>query len=140
MIEQGGTLRAPFGQIVLKATDNLTLGAGSVTSVTGDGLILPYGDLSNNENWTAQGRCGPITTLPEKRITLDAPDRQSRRGATVDIRGGGDLYAWEHVPGPGGSHDVLTRPGMYAIVPALANSNAPGDASMRRRPHLARRR
>src|SRR5262249_17488959 len=43
-------------------------------------------------------------------------------GSTVDIRGGGDLVAFEHVPGPGGSHDVLALPGLYAILPALNNA------------------
>ncbi len=42
----------------------------------------------------------------------------------VDIRGGGDLYAWEHVPGPGGSHDVLAGSGMYAVMPGLSASAA----------------
>ncbi|WP_176454749.1 filamentous haemagglutinin family protein [Tardiphaga sp. OK246] len=130
VIEQGGTLRAPFGQIVLKATDKLTLGAGSVTSVTGDGLLLPYGNLSNNENWTVPtGSSSPaiITTPPEKRITLEAPSVDLAAGSVVDIRGGGDLYAWEHVPGPGGSHDVLARPGMYAIMPAMGAVTAIGE-------------
>ncbi|MDE5457055.1 filamentous hemagglutinin N-terminal domain-containing protein [Bradyrhizobium sp. CSA112] len=130
VIEQSGTLRAPFGQIVLKATDKLTLGAGSVTSVTGDGLILPYGNLSNNENWTLPTGSGLppiITSPPEKRITLDAPSVDLVAGSVVDIRGGGDLHVWEHVTGPGGSHDVLTRPGMYAIMPALGPVTAIGE-------------
>ncbi|WP_441276644.1 filamentous hemagglutinin family protein [Tardiphaga sp. 172_B4_N1_3] len=130
VIEQGGTLRAPFGQIVLKATDKLTLGAGSVTSVTGDGLLLPYGNLSNNENWTLPTGSGSptiITTPPEKRITLEAPSVDLAAGSVVDIRGGGDLHAWEHVPGPGGSHDVLARPGMYAIMPAMGPVTAIGE-------------
>ncbi len=130
VIEQGGTLRAPFGQIVLKATDKLTLGAGSVTSVTGDGLILPYGNLSNNENWTLPTGTGLppiITSPPEKRITLEAPSVDLAAGSVVDIRGGGDLHAWEHVAGPGGSHDVLARPGMYAIMPALGPVTAIGE-------------
>lgn len=126
VIEQGGTLRAPFGQITLKAGQKLTLGAGSVTSVSGDGLILPYGNLSNNENWTIVttdgGQANVISSLPEKRITLDAPSVELAAGSVVDIRGGGDLHAWEHVPGPGGSHDVLSTPGVYAIVPALNNT------------------
>lgn len=129
VIEQGGTLRAPFGQIVLKATDKLTLGAGSVTSVTGDGLILPYGNLSNNENWTLPTGTGLppiITSPPEKRITLEAPSVDLAAGSVVDIRGG-DLHAWEHVTGPGGSHDVLARPGMYAIMPELGPVTAIGE-------------
>jgi filamentous hemagglutinin family protein len=133
VIEQGGTLRAPFGEIVLKASDTLTLLAGSVTSVSGDGLILPYGALSNNEHWTitAPGQePQPITALPEKRITLDAPNVAVAAGSVIDIRGGGDLYASEHVPGPGGSHNVLARPGMFAILPALDGA-AVTDAGIR---------
>ncbi|WP_441240899.1 filamentous haemagglutinin family protein [Tardiphaga sp. 768_D3_N2_1] len=131
VIEQGGTLRAPFGQIILKATDKLTLGAGSITSVSGDGLLLPYGNLSNNENWTLPTSSGVpviITTPPEKRITLEAPSVDLAAGSVVDIRGGGDLHALEHVPGPGGSHDVLTRPGMYAIMPAMGPVTAIGQS------------
>ena len=135
VIEQGGTVRAPFGQITLKASQRLTLGTGSVTSVSGDGLILPYGNLSNNENWTiVTGASQPATTLsnlPEKRITLDAPTVDLAAGSTVDIRGGGDLHAWEHVPGPGGSYDVLSLPGVYAVVPLLSNAIGTSDTGIR---------
>ncbi|WP_213285445.1 filamentous haemagglutinin family protein [Bradyrhizobium sp. sGM-13] len=135
VIEQGGILRAPFGQITLKASQKLTLGAGSVTSVSGDSLILPYGNLSNNENWTIVtadgGQATVIASLPEKRITLDAPNVDLAAGSVVDIRGGGDLHASEHVPGPGGSHNVLSRPGLYAIVPALNNTIGVPDATLR---------
>lgn len=51
VIEQNGVLRAPFGQIELIASNQLTLGAGSITSVSGAGLMVPYGTLSNNEHW-----------------------------------------------------------------------------------------
>ena len=73
VIEQGGTLRAPFGQIALKASDKLTLVAGSVTSISGDGLVLPYGNLRDNEQWilphpSGLGEPTPITALPEKRM------------------------------------------------------------------------
>lgn len=133
IIEQGGTLRAPFGQITLKASQRLTLGAGSVTSVTGEGLVLPYGGLSNNENWTVANGTTPTTiaSLPEKRITLEAPAVELATGSVVNIRGGGDLMAWEHVPGPGGSHNVLALPGMYAVMPAFGNAIAPNAASIR---------
>ncbi|WP_082646490.1 filamentous haemagglutinin family protein [Bradyrhizobium valentinum] len=135
VIEQGGNLRAPFGQITLKASQRLTLGSGSVTSVSGDGLILPYGNLSNNESWTIVtselGQPVTIASLPEKRITLDGPSVDLAAGSVVDIRGGGDLHASEHVPGPGGSHNVLSRPGLYAIVPALNNTIGVPDATLR---------
>lgn len=132
-IEQNGTLRAPFGQITLKASQRLALGTGSVTSVTGDGLVLPYGGLSNNENWTVTNGTLPTTigSLPEKRVTLEAPTVELAAGSVVNIKGGGDLMAWEQVPGPGGSHDVLALPGVYAVMPAFASATAPNSASLR---------
>ncbi|OHV97371.1 hypothetical protein AKG95_09030 [Janthinobacterium lividum] len=125
VIEQNGVLRAPFGQIELIASNQLTLGAGSITSVSGAGLMVPYGTLSNNEHWQdptkpADGSnpaTGSLTSPPEKRISMASPNINLAQGAVVDIRGGGDLYAWEFVPGPGGSHDILNMPGMYAVMP-----------------------
>ncbi|WP_411886861.1 hypothetical protein, partial [Polaromonas sp. YR568] len=58
VIEQNGVLRAPFGQIELVAGNRLTLGAGSITSVSGAGLMLPYGTLSNNEHWKDPTKAG----------------------------------------------------------------------------------
>jgi filamentous hemagglutinin len=134
VIEQDGVLRAPFGQIALNASERLTLGTNSLTSVSGAGLDVLYGSLRNAEYWldpaNPQGRnranAGDassldenryLSSLPEKRVLLQAPDVAMAAGAVVDIAGGGDLHAWEHVPGSGGSHDVLTLPGMYAVLP-----------------------
>ncbi|MDI4235570.1 filamentous hemagglutinin family protein [Bradyrhizobium sp. Arg237L] len=133
-IAQNGVVRAPFGSITFTATDSIALGAGSITSVSGDGLVLPYGTLSNNEFWndplakpTEANPTPTLGKLPEKNIVLNAPGVTLAAGSVVDIRGGGDLYAWEHVPGPGGSHDVLTQPGLYAIMPGLNASTASQD-------------
>ncbi|MGJ7484376.1 filamentous hemagglutinin family protein [Variovorax sp. LT2P21] len=125
VIEQNGVLRAPFGQIELVAGDRLSLGADSITSVSGAGLLLPYGTLLNNENWKdpanagdgASASSGTLTSPPEKRITMKSPNVDLAKGAVIDITGGGDLYAWEFVPGPGGSNDLLARPGMFAVMP-----------------------
>lgn len=134
LIEQHGVLRAPFGEIVLDAGERLALGEGSLTSVSGAGLTIPYGTLSNNEYWLdpanpqGKNRAKPgdnvlaqenryLSALPEKRVSLQAPQVDMAAGAVVDVAGGGDVYAWEHVPGPGGSHDMLTLPGMYAVLP-----------------------
>ena len=131
VIVQNGVLRAPFGSITLTATDSITLGAGSITSVSGDGLIVPYGTLSNNEFWvdpitksTNSDLTPTLSKLPEKNIVLQGPKVTLAAGSVVDIRGGGDLIAWEHVPGPGGSHDVLAQAGVYAVVPSLNVSAA----------------
>lgn len=133
-IAQNGTLLAPFGSITLKSTDSVsgkvTLGAGSVTSVSGAGTVVPYGNLRNGEEWiapdatydTKAGQSVATGAPPEKRITLDARSIEQADGALVDISGGGDLTAWEHVPGPGGSHDVLAMSGVYAILPSQAGA------------------
>ena len=134
VIEQHGVLRAPFGQIALNAGERLVLGADSRTSVSGAGLDVLYGSLRNAEYWLDPanpsgrnrangGDANPLdenrylSSLPEKRVSLQAPDVAMAAGAVVDIAGGGELHAWEHVPGSGGSHDVLTLPGMYAVLP-----------------------
>ncbi|WP_296782160.1 filamentous haemagglutinin family protein [Variovorax sp.] len=132
-IAQNGVLRAPFGQIVLKAGESVTLGAGSITSVSGDGLVLPYGALRNNEFWTDPTRpqteaAVDLNAPPEKRITLDAPSVELAAGSVVDVAGGGDLHAREFVPGTGGSHDLLAMPGVFAILPASRAAMAPGAA------------
>ncbi len=131
VIVQNGTVRAPFGSIVFEATDSITLGAGSITSVSGDGLVVPYGMLSNNEFWvdptlktTNAETPISLSKLPEKNIVLQSPKVALAAGSVVDIRGGGDLIAWEHVPGPGGSHDVLAQAGVYAIIPGMKVSGA----------------
>ena len=60
-------------------------------------------------------------------------------GSIVDLKGGGDLYAYEFIPGTGGSHDILTpiqhrhlhiqhgyqypdHRQVYAIVPGLSSA------------------
>src|SRR5208337_5114087 len=47
-IEVGGTLLAPFGQIALDANESLTLSNGSLISVSGAGLDVPYGQTQQN--------------------------------------------------------------------------------------------
>lgn len=132
-IEQDGTLLAPFGTITLDAANSLTLGAGSRTSVSGNGLILPYGNLSNGDSWTltplGSTTANVLSALPEKKVTLSAPTVNQKAGAVIDIRGGGDLYASEFVAGPGGSHDVLAMAGIYAVMPSYTSSIAPRDSS-----------
>ena len=48
----------------------------------------------------------------------------------MDVSGGGDLYAYEWVPGTGGRNDALApgaTKGLYAIVPSLQGQFAPYD-------------
>ncbi|WP_148715273.1 filamentous haemagglutinin family protein [Chitinolyticbacter meiyuanensis] len=133
-IEQGGTLRAPSGHIVLGSigdqdgnfaplsnalngmppprTDMVTLSPGSTTSVSLAGLTVPYGITVDGTNWqyspyTPQPR--EINAPPEKQILINAGNIALQDGATVDLSGGGDLLGLEWVPGTGGTRDVLAR-------------------------------
>lgn len=145
-IVQGGVLRAPVGEINLNAVDttdpltgatipgSVTLTAGSVTSVAADGALIPYGSTVNGQQWTYS----PNPTLtdivgapPAKAVNLQGANVAVSKGATVDLSGGGDLYAYEFVAGSGGSRDVLAPSSnvyTYAIVPSLGSQFAPVDA------------
>lgn len=135
-IEQHGVLWSPFGQISFSVTDSLSFGAGSLTSVSGNGLTAPYGQTVNGQgSWQLNGQS--LSALPEKTITVNAPGKaiDVKEGATLDLSAGGQVLAWEFVAGPGGSKDVFT--GSYdnsgntafAVVPT-AKGYAPVDLDL----------
>ncbi len=129
-IEQRGVLKAPFGTISLEAGDTLTLAAGSITSVSGEAQLIPFGrtDLGGRDYVYDLGVNNLIiTNPPEKQINLAGATVNFASDAVVDLSGGGDLYAYEFIPGPGGSRDVLDTAGSYAILPALGGEFAPFD-------------
>ncbi len=134
---QAGTVRAPQGQIDLRATQRLELASGSVTSVSGDGMTVLYGSTLDGVQWRyADGsQSNSVNTIkvldavsPEgKRLTLAAPDTTVAAGATVDLRGGGNVLAVEFVPGNGGDVDVATAVNTFAIVPRSHLDGVPYD-------------
>ncbi len=152
VIEQQGTLRAPFGTInlgwdgtgtaprdllagttsSLPVTTQLTLGATSVTSVsavdpaTGKGIIIPYGVSLDGTTWI-DPRGVDITAggLPEKIINISGANISMASGATVDLRGGGDLFAYRWIEGNGGPVDVLESQGSFAILPDYEANHSP---------------
>ncbi len=157
VINQDGILRAPLGMINLgwdgsgaapstdritggpvSSSQNLSLGAGSVTSVSGNsagvvsgtGLPIPYGINLNGTSWidptgTDITGGGP----PSKMINLDGVKVAIASGADVDASGGGDLYAYQFVPGTGGESDILTSTsGSFAVFPGYASAYAPDAA------------
>lgn len=135
-IQQDGSIIAPFGKISLNASNNLSLGDGSLTSVTSPAnLVLPFGKVSNGKDWyiplSGEGNLDTesqkISSLDAKSVTLNGKSVAFNSGAKVDISGGGDLQAWEFSPGPGGSADYLATPGVYAILPGYQGVAAPVD-------------
>ncbi|MCW1911936.1 filamentous hemagglutinin family protein [Luteolibacter sp. GHJ8] len=151
-IEQRGTLRAPFGTINLgwdgtgtapvdiiagnsrpmPVTSQVTLGAGSVTSVsavdplTGKGIVIPYGISTDGENWIDPHGVDVTTGgVPEKSIVIAGQSVTTEDGSTVDLRGGGDLYAYRWVPALGGPSDILASTTSFAIIPGYQADFAP---------------
>jgi filamentous hemagglutinin family protein len=154
-IVQGGVVRVPFGHLNLgsnapylgspntvfaPATQSVVLLDGSVTGVSADGLIIPYGITTDQKEWYfAPTSAAAITRPPEKVLSISSANIALNSGATIDLTGGGEVYAYEFVPGTGGSHDVLDRLNadqysgnkglqypdgrqIYAIVPGLSNA------------------
>ncbi|HVS52042.1 MAG TPA: filamentous hemagglutinin family protein [Opitutaceae bacterium] len=149
-VVQGGTLRAPIGTIdlgwdgtgagprdlvsnqIFAPTQQLTLASGSVTSVsaidaaTGNALTIPYGVNLNGTSWI-----DPTSTditvggVPEKSVHLSAVNVADQSGASIDVRGGGDLYAYRWVSGVGGTKDILGSAASFAIVPGYQADYAP---------------
>jgi filamentous hemagglutinin family protein len=145
-ITSTGTVYAPFGTISLNANKNLTLGDGSLTSVSGGGLTIPYGQTQyGGTQWFYQSPgLGPQTVsgVPSRLVSMNAPAITITKQATIDLSGGGDLSAFEWVPGSGGTHDLLTSspinpnnnlpnpdyvPGLYAILPSTRGQSSPQD-------------
>lgn len=154
IINQNGVLYAPLGTVNLgwdgagaapatdriagvpvPSTQTLALGAGSVTSVSGNsagvlsgtGLPIPYGINLNGTSWidptgTDITSSGP----PAKAINLQGAGVTIANQATIDASGGGDLYAYQFIPGTGGENDILTAAaGSFAVLPGYASSYAP---------------
>jgi filamentous hemagglutinin family protein len=134
VIAQHGIVKAPFGGIVLNGAQSVTLGADSVTSVSGEGQVVPFGrtELSGIDYAYALGTGNSVQLAapPQKTVRLSSASVTVAAGAKVDVSGGGELYAYEFVPGPGGSRDLLSpsvSPNSYAVIPGFASSYAPRD-------------
>ncbi len=149
-ITQGGTLRAPLGGITLgwdgtgtapknantgaavAVTQQLTLARGSITSVsgldpaTGAALLIPYGLNLNGTSWIdPAGTDITAGGLPVKTVTLGGANVAVQPGASIDLRGGGDLYAYRFVTGKGGTRDLLASSASFAVIPGYAADYAP---------------
>ncbi|MEW6439014.1 MAG: filamentous hemagglutinin family protein [Pseudomonadota bacterium] len=148
-IVQDGDIQAPFGSILIGTgsstieqlltdspinsivtavpTQSVTLGAGSVTSVSANGTVIPFGTTIDQTTWiynpatanptwpgataTNLVYANPLTQVPQGVVALDSASVQFDSGATVNVNGGGDLQAQEWIPGTGGSRNVLAQYG-----------------------------
>ncbi|HEY4076631.1 MAG TPA: filamentous hemagglutinin N-terminal domain-containing protein, partial [Rhizomicrobium sp.] len=146
-IVQNGTIRAPSGTIQLGVGDvtdadvktafnnlplirttSVTLGDGSLTSVSLDGQSLPYGTTTDGTDWKLsvtnvtgqQITSGDLTQAPQKLVSLAGDTVTLGTGAVIDLSGGGNVYAQEWVPGTGGSRDLLNAVNTSYSTGALA--------------------
>jgi hypothetical protein len=134
-IVQDSTLLVPFGTLDLNGRESLTLTSGSITSVSGAGMEVPFGTIGIEDAWLYDfgEDTKVLETPPEKRIALSAVDEEIQEGAVIDISGGGNLTASRFIFGPGGSTDILSNAdanGAFAIVPLLGSAYAPFDPAL----------
>ncbi|AJP71148.1 hypothetical protein TS85_03900 [Sphingomonas hengshuiensis] len=143
-ILQSGILRSPLGILNLNAYQNgtegsgtVTFAAGSITSVSGEGRLIPYGYTSNGDTWINPFTGTEMKTLPSKAVNINANLVDLREGSKVDITGGGDMVAREFIQGTGGTYDWLRGyrdannswigdgSGIYAVMPGYEGDIAP---------------
>ena len=139
-IVQNGAVNAPLGEIALQATQSVKFGANSVTSVSAAGQIVPLGVTQGGLEWLlplagtgnnlnvvnpdvkkSDTDKKAIFEAPLKKITVAADKIQRDEGAVVDLSGGGDMLAYEFIPGDGGSKDVLDSSQVYAVMPGISD-------------------
>ncbi|MCK9915644.1 filamentous hemagglutinin family protein [Microbacteriaceae bacterium K1510] len=152
IVEQGGVVRAPFGLIMLGSnsqplTQRVDLLPGSLTSVSMDGLDIPYGGTIDGVTYNYNGAAVKPLALTnagtygaQSGIVLDGQAVNVASGAVLDMSGGGTLSGAGFVSGRGGSVNVLNTPlvnanpttplskasdKVYAIVPGYRSGYAP---------------
>lgn len=135
-INDTGVLRAPFGSLVVNA-QTLNVGTGGVLSTSAEGQTIPFGTTQAGTSWVYTRPDGTVLVigpggqpLPAQNISLNAQHIALASGSSVNVSGGGDLQAYEFVPGINGTNDVLStayNPNQYAILPGLKLPFAPYD-------------
>ncbi|QYG09934.1 filamentous hemagglutinin family protein [Janthinobacterium sp. PAMC25594] len=160
-IEQGGVVRAPLGRLSIGAAgyDNdksltVNLLPGSITSVSGAGLVMPYGGTVDGQAWNVDGKLaafmgvGGFSAQGGLRVGVEMAGVavDVRPGALLDLSGGGELTGAGFIAGRGGSTDARYHPLMqvganggfvlpglatnpvYAIVPGVQAPQSPSGA------------
>jgi len=161
-IHQNGIVRAPLGTIAFgmrnlsyfdevdrvtkQYVSNVTLGAGSITSVSAEGLKMPYGGTVDGLSWLYDGQAvsfADLATFSNGGVNFNSAMLTAQAGSLIDVSGGGSLTGAGFVTGRGGSVDVLhaalananpantysnSSAQVYALVPGNASAYAPVTA------------
>lgn len=123
-------VRAPLGRLVIAARyDNdkslsVNLLANSISSVSGAGLVMPYGGTVDGQSWNVDGKLaafmgvGGFNAQGGLRVGMEMAGVavNVQPGALLDLSGGGELDGF--IAGRGGSTDARYHP--------LAQVNANG--------------
>ncbi|WP_460149308.1 filamentous haemagglutinin family protein [Pseudomonas sp. H1_A03] len=151
-IKQGGVIRAPLGliEVGVMGGNRVELLPGSLTSVSGKGLVLPYGGTVDGQVYKYNGKTVTFIGLGGRDnnglsvgLTLGGQSVAVLPDATVELSGGGELLGAGFISGRGGSTDArynplvqfganggFVLPGLgtnpiYAIVPGAQPGYAP---------------
>ncbi|MGK5011372.1 filamentous haemagglutinin family protein [Janthinobacterium sp. MDB2-8] len=158
-IEQGGVVRAPLGRLAIGAARynndkslSVNLLPGSITSVSGAGLVMPYGGTVDGQAWNVDGKPAALLGvggfsgqggLLRVGVEMAGVAVDVQPGALLDLSGGGELTGAGFIAGRGGSTDAryhplaqvnanggFVLPGLatnpvYAIVPGVQTPQAP---------------
>ena len=152
-IEQGGVVRAPLGSVKIGGEQSLAVGVpvrvvllpGSLTSVSAEGLTMPYGGTTDGIAYQYAGQDVILEGVGSqgRGIVLNGQMIEVQQGAVLDLSGGGELTGAGFVSGRGGSTDARFRPliqnsasgsfalpgldtnPVYAIVPSSQATYAP---------------
>ena len=153
-IEQGGVLRVPLGSLRIgdANTTRVDFLPGSLTSVSGNGLLMPYGGTVDGLNYLYDGTkveligvggAGSYGQTLTVGLTLGGASANVQPGAVLDLEGGGELTGSAFIGGRGGSTDAryhplvrtaadgsFSLPGLagnpvYAVVPGVQAPVAP---------------
>ncbi|RQO62969.1 hypothetical protein DBV14_03025 [Variovorax sp. KBW07] len=148
-VRQGGIVRAPLGNLIVGQDGRGTYEAhaslvdlmpGSITSVSGAGLLMPYGGTTDGIGYSYAGKPVDKRAIGRSSILLTGDSVVGHEGALLDLSGGGELTGAGFISGRGGSVDVLRTPlananpantfskagnGVYAIVPGFQGGYAP---------------
>ena len=113
---------------------------GSLTSVSGAGVMVPYGGTADGLTYTYAGAPLKLREQNTGGIAFSGHTLTGHQGAVLDLSGGGELRGAAFVAGRGGSVDILRTPlvnanptftnsaagnAIYAIVPGHAGGYAP---------------
>ncbi|MCG2842186.1 hypothetical protein L6Q21_14475, partial [Sandaracinobacter sp. RS1-74] len=154
IVNQGGVVRAPLGQIVLGVggdkykpgidkvepgqsywsgndviTSQVNLLAGSLTSVSAAGLTIAHGGTTDGLTWTrndavANGEGINTELIRSEQGVVVFASLNAEKGAVLDLSGGGTLSGAGFIPGRGGSVDILKTP-LASVNPGYRSFSDP---------------